>query len=141
MEPYFSYRTLSCQWLHEMVLQQHFGWSPGEYLEYLIIFVILISTSNLSWQRGGLSFVTRSIKTVRYLEVNFNVNFKNRTKGKKESTFIYLNLVNYVFANRFGTNDTRRLVHLWRKHWDDLHTGISADILYVSSARTGIIAY
>ena len=47
-----------------------------------------------------------------YLEVNFNVNFKNRTKGKKESTFIYLNLVNYVFANRFGTNDTRRLVHL-----------------------------
>lgn len=25
-----------------------------------------------------------------YLEVNFNVNFKNRTKGKKESTFIWI---------------------------------------------------
>ena len=71
----------------------------------------------------------------------FQCKLQNRTKGKKESTFIYLNLDNYVFANRFGTNDTRRLVHLWRKHWDDLHTGISADILYVSSARTGIIAY
>ena len=50
-----------------------------------------------------------------YLEVNFNVNFKNRKKGKKGSAFIYLNLVNNVFANRFGTSNLK-MTHT------DLHT-------------------